>query len=136
MTDESIRRWHILVVDDDEGMRALLRIMLARAGYEVTLAIDGLDALRKIAERRPDVVLSDVMMPNLDGFGLLERVRANPDTRSLPFILLTARSASADMAEGYGLGACEYLVKPVTQAAMQIAIQKSLVPADIILQDV
>jgi CheY-like chemotaxis protein len=132
MLNRPDRALQILVVDDDEGMRALLRIMLVRGGCEVMLASDGLEALRMISERKPDVVVSDVMMPNLDGFGLLERVRANPETRSLPFVMVTARSSSADLAEGFGLGACEYLIKPVDKATLLAAVHKCVLPADIV----
>jgi DNA-binding response OmpR family regulator len=139
MTNDPTQNARILVVDDDEGMRSLVKIMLARAGFTVTLAIDGLDAMRKLAEQLPDVIVSDVMMPNLDGFGLLERVRANLASRDLPVILLTARSSSGDMAEGFGLGASDYLVKPVKQSELINCIQKHLVGAVIstvsVLQD-
>lgn len=129
----------ILVVDDDDMIRKLLRIMLCRAGYEVFLAIDGLEALRRLAEGQFDLVISDVMMPNLDGFGLLERVRANPVTRTLPVILLTARGTANDKAEGLGLGADEYLVKPFQHDELLARIRTRLVslsvPAELLSQD-
>ncbi len=102
----------ILVADDDEITRALMKIMLSRAGFEVSFAIDGKQALELLAEAPPDLLITDVMMPNLDGFELLERVRASSATRSLPVILLTAKTTMDDVLQGYGLGADDYLTKP------------------------
>ena len=102
----------ILVVDDEADSRLLLRMMLVHAGYDVTLAADGEEALESLAETSPDLLLSDVMMAGLDGLALLWRVRTDPKTRTLPVILLTAKSATDEVAEGLRLGADDYLTKP------------------------
>jgi two-component system phosphate regulon response regulator PhoB len=126
---------HILVVDDDENMRMLMKIMLVRAGYDVLLAVDGRDALAFLAaEGLPDLLISDVMMPNLNGFELLERVRANPATRSLPMILLTARTTMDDILKGYGLGADDYLAKPFQVGDLMNRIRAKLALAPIPVQ--
>lgn len=102
----------ILAVDDDELIRELLKVALTRAGYEVTLASDGHDALQRLGEATPDLIISDVMMPGLDGFALIERLRSDTSTRAVPLIFLTSRGATTDVVRGLGLGADDYLVKP------------------------
>jgi DNA-binding response OmpR family regulator len=102
----------ILVVDDEADSRLLLRMMLVHAGYDVTLAAGGEEALESLAETPPDLLLSDVMMAGLDGLALLRRVRTDPKTSALPVILLTAKSATDEVAEGLRLGADDYLTKP------------------------
>jgi two-component system alkaline phosphatase synthesis response regulator PhoP len=102
----------ILVVDDDPQVCRLVSINLTRAGYAVTTASDGEEALAKIAEARPDLVVLDVMMPRMDGFEALKRLKTNPDTEEIRVIMLTARSQDEDVFEGYGRGAHWYLPKP------------------------
>ena len=81
----------VLVVDDEESVRTLVVETLAGTGYELRQAADGQEALERIAARRPDAIVLDLMMPNLDGFGVLERLQGDPDTRRIPVIILTAR---------------------------------------------
>ncbi|SDB58769.1 Two-component sensor histidine kinase, contains HisKA and HATPase domains [Bauldia litoralis] len=102
----------VLVVDDNADMRDYLRHLLQWHGYRVDVAADGLVALEMIERAPPDLVLSDLMMPNLDGFGLLVRLRKNPATRELPFIALSARAGEESKIEGLEAGADDYLVKP------------------------
>jgi DNA-binding response OmpR family regulator len=102
----------ILAVDDDADSLQLLKIALSRAGYSVTLAADGGKGWKSLQEDPPDLLLTDVMMPVLDGFELLRRVRADRRLCSLPVILLTAKSSVDDIARGLELGADEYLLKP------------------------
>ncbi|HEU4630815.1 MAG TPA: ATP-binding protein [Gemmatimonadaceae bacterium] len=104
-------RPRVLVVDDNADMRTYLADLL-RAHYEVDLATDGGDALERARRRRPDLVLSDVMMPVLDGFALIEALRADPETAAVPVILLSARAGEESTVEGLGRGADDYLVKP------------------------
>jgi PAS domain S-box-containing protein len=101
----------VLVVDDNADMRDYLRQLLA-GRYEVEAAADGQQALEAIDRRRPDLVLSDVMMPRLDGFGLLKALRARTDTKQLPVILLSARAGEEAKVEGLESGADDYLIKP------------------------
>src|SRR5688572_4245944 len=90
----------VLVVDDEERARKLVAVALRRAGYEVTLASDGTEALERVGEATPDLILSDVMMPGVDGLELLRRLRAEPSTRSIPVILLTGKGAVEDVVAG------------------------------------
>ncbi|HZS76415.1 MAG TPA: ATP-binding protein [Ktedonobacteraceae bacterium] len=102
---------HLLVVDDNADMRDYLKRVLS-SFYKVTLANDGDSALQLATSEKPDLIISDVMMPGLDGFGLLSALRANPQTRSIPFILLSARAGEEAVLEGLQAGANDYLVKP------------------------
>ena len=104
----------VLVVDDnDDNLRIVGEILRVR-GYDVQLARDGVSALRAIEEQRPDVVLLDVMMPEMDGFELLGRLRASPRHAGLPVILVTARTQDDDVLAGYKGGADYYITKPFT----------------------
>jgi DNA-binding response OmpR family regulator len=102
----------ILAADDEERVVRLLQIRLEALGYEVIPAYDGETALRRVAEERPDLVLLDVMMPKLDGFEVLRRLKQDPETASIPVIMLTARGQFEDLAHGYGEGAHWYFHKP------------------------
>ncbi|WP_322867952.1 ATP-binding protein [Aquicoccus sp. G2-2] len=103
---------HILVVDDNADMRDYLLHLLRGQGYHVRTAPDGLAALDIIASNPPDIVLCDLMMPRLDGLGLLARLREDEATRELPFIALSARAGEEAKIEGLNAGADAYLVKP------------------------
>jgi diguanylate cyclase (GGDEF)-like protein len=102
----------ILVVDDDPFIARLLEIELRAAGYEVRTAHDGEKALELARERCPELVLADVMMPNMDGFELTRRLRQDSRTARVSVIMLTARGLSADKLEGFSVGADDYIVKP------------------------
>jgi diguanylate cyclase (GGDEF)-like protein len=102
----------IVVVDDDPFIARLLEIELRAAGYAVRVASDGQQALELVYEELPDLVLADVMMPNMDGFELTRRLRRDSRTNSVSVIMLTARGLSADKLEGFSVGADDYIVKP------------------------
>ncbi|MBV9844338.1 MAG: response regulator transcription factor [Kutzneria sp.] len=101
---------HILVVDDDRAVRESLRRSLQFNGYQVELATDGQQALQAIADRRPDAMVLDVMMPRLDGLEVCRRLRSVGD--DLPVLVLTARDAVSDRVAGLDAGADDYLPKP------------------------
>ena len=103
----------VLVADDNADMRQYLAKLLGDR-YEVEAVANGEQALAYVMDHPPDLVLSDVMIPGLDGFGLLETLRENPNTRSLPVILLSARAGEEARVEGLDAGASDYLVKPFT----------------------
>jgi PleD family two-component response regulator len=102
----------VLVVDDDESIRSLLTTVLRMAGYAVTSARTGADALERLAEDVPDVIVSDVMMPDMDGFALVEALRRDQATQRIPLIFLTALGEKSNVVEGLGLGADDYISKP------------------------
>ena len=106
------RRMRILAVDDDENVVRLLQIYLGMRGYEVVPAYDGEAALRQVAEQPPDLVLLDVIMPKADGYEVLQRLKADPKTASIPVVMLTARSQFEDLRTSYDEGAYWHLGKP------------------------
>ena len=102
----------ILLADDNTDMRDYVRRLLTSTGYKVEAVGDGLTALRVAQERKPDLIVTDVMMPELDGYGLLKGIRADPDLRQLPVIFLSARAGEEARIEGMHAGADDYLIKP------------------------
>lgn len=103
----------VMIVDDAPGNLAVLSDALEEAGYRILVATDGLSALEQLRFIRPDIILLDVVMPGLDGFGTCRQLKANPDTRSIPVIFMTALSELDDLLQGFGEGAVDYLVKPI-----------------------
>jgi len=116
----------ILIVDDEPMTRNLLRLMLERAGFEISEAEDGLKALLTVAENPPDVLLLDVMMPNMDGLTVCEKLRAQAETAVLPIILLSARTSPEAIREGMQAGATRYLGKPISREELIATIRKVL----------
>lgn len=108
----------ILVVDDEEEIRMVLRLALARAGYDVVEAEDGEEALQRIAETPPDAVLLDVMMPGMGGYAVCQTLREEPRTAALPVIMLSARTDARSRQAGMRAGATKYLTKPLAAEAL------------------
>lgn len=100
----------VLIVDDEKDIRNLIAEIMKRKGYATVLAGDGYEALRLLKDRRVDIVVSDIMMPGLDGLNLVREIRK---TSTVPVILLSARSDDVDKIWGLGVGADDYIVKPV-----------------------
>ena len=117
-------RGRILLADDNADMREYVRRLLG--SYEVEAVPDGHAALRAARERTPDLVLTDVMMPGLDGFGLLRELRADPHFRDVPVILLSARAGEEARIEGIGAGADDYLTKPFSGRELLARVQAHL----------
>ncbi|MEX2275617.1 MAG: response regulator [Actinomycetota bacterium] len=102
----------ILVVDDDPDIARFVEVNLRSAGYDVSVAGDGEEALSKADELHPDLVLLDVMMPRIDGFEVAQRLRKNPKTANTSIIMLTAKALSTDKVLGLTAGADDYIIKP------------------------
>ena len=102
----------IVVADDEADIRTLLQNELEAEGHTVIPAVDGEDALQKIKDEKPDLVILDIRMPKLDGIQVLQRIKKDPDTRKLPVIMLTVDSSDQDIYKGYVYGADVYLTKP------------------------
>ena len=113
---------NILVVEDDPTIRELVRLHLASANHEVITASDGLQGLQLAVNRLPDIIVSDVQMPNMDGFGMLAAVRANEQTASIPVIFLTALDDRDSFRKSMNLGADDFLNKPVKRNELLNAI--------------
>lgn len=116
----------LLVVDDLEDSRAILKRRFERHGFAVRQAVDGRDALEQIAAGSVDVVLLDIGMPDLDGFEVLSRIREAHDDRALPVIMVTVRDASDDMTRARRLGANDYIAKPVDFATVLSSVRSAL----------
>ncbi|HEU4976075.1 MAG TPA: SpoIIE family protein phosphatase [Baekduia sp.] len=115
----------VLVVDDNADMRGYVAEVLA-GDYVVETAADGAEALERARARTPDLVLTDVMMPRLDGFGLLSALRADPDTMHVPVVMLSARGGDEAPVEGLEAGADDYLVKPFTARELLARVHANL----------
>ena len=102
----------VLVIEDHPDQRDLLAIVLQREGYRVVTAANGLEALEKLESENIQIALSDIMMPKMDGFELIKRMRSNPDLKSIYLILITARIQEGDRIRGLDLGADDYITKP------------------------
>jgi DNA-binding response OmpR family regulator len=116
----------ILVVDDEEPVRMLLRDTLELDAYEVTDAEDGMQALEAFAERRPDGVILDIMMPGMSGIDVLRDIRARPDGTNVPVILLTAAGDDQTTWDGWSAGATCYLTKPFDPDNLLAWVQRLL----------
>src|SRR6185503_14472669 len=103
----------ILFVDDEEQIRRLLSSFLTRRGYLVQTAVDGQEALKFLETEQPDLVITDVNMPNVDGVELTRRLRANPRHQTMPIIMLSAKVQTDEILAGYAEGADEYVSKPI-----------------------
>jgi len=102
----------ILVVDDNQDNVNIAREILLSRGFEVRVAYNGPSALASVEQQRPDLILLDVMMPQMSGMEVLDRLRANPATAGLPVILVTAKDQDEDLLAGYKYGADYYITKP------------------------
>lgn len=119
----------ILVVDDDPNALRLIGYALQRQGYEIVVAQNGQEALTKAQSEGPDLIILDIMMPSLDGYEVLRRLRASPATERVPVILFTAKSQVDDKISGFEAGADDYLTKPVTPAELIARVKALLMRA-------
>lgn len=114
----------LLVVDDDAHIRELVKVFLQNEGLEVIEAIDGVDALSKLDTEKVDMVVMDIMMPNMDGWALCEEIRSfNTD---LPILMLTAKGETSQKIKGFHLGTDDYLVKPFEPAELIVRVKSIL----------
>jgi two-component system chemotaxis response regulator CheY len=114
----------ILAVDDSRTMREMVRMALAEAGFIVSLAEDGVDGLRVLQTIDPDVIITDINMPNMDGFGFIDGVRRTEHARATPILVLTTESAPEMKARAKNAGATGWIVKPFDKAKLVAAIQR------------
>ncbi len=119
-------RSYILVIEDEPGVRDNMARFLTLEGYRVEKAANGAQGIEIALRAPPDLVLCDLMMPGIDGFGVLARLRAEPRTAAIPFIFLTANAEPKNAQTGFLLGADDYLAKPVDLDVLGAAIAKRL----------
>jgi len=121
-----VLRKKILIVEDEESLLKLESILLTSKGYEVRGVANGKAALEAVAEEAPDLILLDIMLPEIDGFEVCRRIKENPATSSIPIIMLTAKKSREDMARGESVGADWYITKPFKSAMVIETIQRFL----------
>ncbi len=117
----------VMIVDDTPANLAFLSDALDSAGYEVLVALSGLTALRQLELVRPDVILLDAVMPGLSGFETCQRLKAQPETRAIPVIFMTALSTTEAVVRGFGEGAVDYVTKPVREEEVIARINAHIV---------
>lgn len=113
-----IEKGMILIVDDSQVSIQVLSHQLQNAGYSISVAMDGKKALDVVEKDLPDLVLLDIMMPDMDGYEICRRIRDNEGTRMIPVIFLTARSSKEDIVQGFEAGAVDYVTKPFNTAEL------------------
>ena len=116
----------VLVVDDERSIRLLCRVNLNASGMEVIEAADGREALERVRSERPDLVLLDVMMPEVDGWTVARELAADEKTREIPIVFLTARADPADRRLGQELGGVGYVVKPFDPVGIGDLVEETL----------
>ena len=114
----------ILIVDDDPANRDILRARLEKAGHQVTEASNGEEGLRLFKDVAPDMLFLDVMMPRVDGWQVCRQLRSNPESKSVPIVMLTAMGQQIDQLRGWESGANDYLIKPWDPAKLLEVVEK------------
>lgn len=107
-----MRKAKILVVDDEVNITQILEFSMGAEGYEVITASNGEEAIDKARKEQPDLIILDIMMPRIDGYEACRILKANPITKNIPVVLLTAKGRDIDKRLGYEVGATDYIVKP------------------------
>jgi two-component system, OmpR family, alkaline phosphatase synthesis response regulator PhoP len=125
----------LLVVEDEQDILQLVKHYLEKEGFRVLTAMSGIEALRKVKEEKPDLIVLDLMLPEMDGLEVCKRVRSSPETAMLPIIMLTAKAEESDTIVGLELGADDYVTKPFSPKALVARVKALLrrldrVPAD------
>lgn len=116
----------VLVIEDEAPLRANLVRILSAEGHQVLTAADGDEGIRRAREGKPDLVICDVLMPRLDGYGVLASLRSQPETATTPFVFLTASADKEDLERGLKSGANDYVTKPFKIADLLAAIARQL----------
>lgn len=116
----------IIVVDDDPAIQTLVKVNLEMQGHKVLTANDGVEGYALVQQELPDLVVLDVMMPNVDGYTVCQRIRKNPETEGIPVLMLTALGVVEDKVKGFDVGADDYLVKPFDLPELQVRVRALL----------
>jgi two-component system phosphate regulon response regulator PhoB len=116
----------ILIVDDEADLASLVEFNLKQAGLETAVALTGEQALQLAARSKPDLVLLDLMLPDISGRDVCRRLRANPQTRDVPIVMLTARGEEADRVQGFEVGADDYVTKPFSPRELVLRVKAIL----------
>ncbi len=124
MENTKAKDYCILVVEDSPSMRKYIALSLKLYGYKLILAVDGMDALEKITGKKVDLIITDLNMPNMDGFELIKRIRRLEEFEKLPIIVLSSLSETYDIKESIRIGANTYILKPFNIEVIQSEVQK------------
>ena len=125
-TTTAHRPARILIADDTPQAAELLEAYLSGADYDIEFASDGEETLERVAARRPDLILLDVMMPRLSGFEVCKRLRADPATRAIPILMITALDQPLDVERAVEAGTDDFLSKPISQAELMHRVRSLL----------
>ena len=124
--DEQESRPRVVIADDDPDIRRLVEMTVTNAGCDVTVASDGEEALERVRESKPDLVILDVLMPRMDGWEVARALKSDPATREVPVMFLTSRGQEHDVLEGFDSGAVDYIVKPFSPRELQVRVRAVL----------
>ena len=116
----------ILIVDDEKSVLALVKMLLSKEGYEIITALSGQEALKKLIGVTPDLIISDILMPDINGYELYEILKQDPNTEFIPFLFLTAKNDLISIREGMNLGVDDYLTKPFSPLDILKAVKVRL----------
>ena len=111
--DHDYSQYNVLAVDDIPLNLLLVQKMLAKFNFSLRTAANGQQALDAVAEQKPDLILLDLMMPGIDGFEVIRRLRANPDTADIQIVILSALNSNEDVVKGFNMGANDFIMKPI-----------------------
>ena len=106
-------KYNVLAVDDIPLNLVLVQKMLSRFNFKMRTAANGQQALDAVAQKKPDLILLDLMMPGIDGFEVIRRLRANPETADIPIVILSALNSNEDVVKGFNEGANDFIMKPI-----------------------
>ena len=121
--EESLESLKVMVIDDSKTIRRTAETLLKKVGYHVITAVDGFDALAKIADHHPDIIFVDIMMPRLDGYQTCALIKNNSAFRATPVIMLSSKDGLFDKAKGRIVGSDQYLTKPFSKEELLGAIR-------------
>ena len=124
-----MRKGKVLVVDDEVNITQILEFSIGSEGYEVLSASNGEEAVEKARREQPDLIILDIMMPRIDGYETCRILKANPLTKNIPVVLLTAKGRDIDKRLGYEVGATDYIIKPFSPGKLIERIHELLVNA-------
>ena len=124
--EEHEHRPRVVIADDDPDIRRLVEMTVTNAGCDVTVASDGEEALERVRESPPDLVILDVLMPRMDGWEVARALKSDPQTQSVPLMFLTSRGQEHDVLEGFDSGAVDYMVKPFSPRELQVRVRAVL----------
>ena len=116
----------VLVVDDEPNIVLSLKFLISQQGYEVRTAASGEEALEALAEQVPDLILLDVMMPRPDGYEVCQKIRATPEWKDIPVIMLTAKGRDVEKQKGFAMGADDYITKPFSTQELVVKVREMI----------